>query len=247
MALIWSKQHDGVNYEVRAAGRTRRLYSNGVFHSSYNPARPVTGGVWDLLMMPAFLYPPGTIRRVLLLGVGGGTVIRQLREFVRPREIVAVDLNAVHLDVAQRFFGVRGNDVRLVHADAHDWLKRDRTRYDLVIDDLFGERDGEPVRAIDADANWCRRLRAHATARGAVSINCISPAELANIGFMRDDYLRDHYRSKFQLRATRDQNAVGLFLPHAATANELRRNLFAVPGLNPRQERKLQFAVRALA
>lgn len=247
MALIWSKQHDGVNYEVRAAGRTRRLYSNGVFHSSYNPARPVTGGVWDLLMMPAFLYPPGTIRRVLLLGVGGGTVIRQLREFVRPREIVAVDLNAVHLDVAQRFFGVRGADVRLVHADARNWLKQDRTRYDLVIDDLFGEREGEPVRAIDADANWCRRLHAHATTRGAVSINCISPAQLANTGFMHDDELRDHYRSKFQLRAVRDQNAVGLFLPHAATVNELRRNLFTVPGLNPRRERKLQFAVRALA
>src|SRR5690606_1943682 len=87
MALIWSKRHGNVKYEVRSAGNTRRLYSNGVFHSSYNPSRAITGGVWDLLMMPAFLYPPGAIRRVLLLGVGGGTVIRQLQAFVRPREI----------------------------------------------------------------------------------------------------------------------------------------------------------------
>ncbi|HEX7029000.1 MAG TPA: class I SAM-dependent methyltransferase [Gammaproteobacteria bacterium] len=246
MAILWSRQHDGVTYEVRAAGRTRRLYSNGVFHSSYNPARPVTGGVWDLLMMPAFFYPPGTVRRVLLLGVGGGTVIRQLREFVRPREVVAVDLNPVHLDVAQRFFGVGGSDVRLVHMDARDWLARDRTRYDLVIDDLFGEHDGEPVRAVEADAAWCTRLRARATVRGAVAINCISPAELAGTGFMKDGELRGHYRSRFQLRAARDQNAVGLFLPHAATAGELRRNLLAVPGLNPRRERKLRFSVRSL-
>lgn len=247
MAILWSKQHDGVTYEVRAAGRTRRLYSNGVFHSSYNPARPVTGGVWDLLMMPAFLYPPGTVRRVLLLGVGGGTVIRQLREFVRPQEIVAVDLNPVHLDIARRFFDVKGADVQLVQADARDWLKRDRRRYDLVIDDLFGERDGEPVRAIDADADWCDRLAARATPPGAVSINCLSPAELSNTGFMRDRELRARFRSRFQLRAARDQNAVGLFLPHLASATDLRRNLLAVPGLNPRRERRLQFAVRTLA
>src|SRR5690606_38618268 len=156
MALIWSKRHGNVNYEVRSAGNTRRLYSNGVFHSSYNPSRAITGGVWDLLMMPAFLYPPGAIRRVLLLGVGGGTVIRQLQAFVRPREIVAVDLDPVHLDVARRFFGVRGEDARLVHADAREWLDADDSRYDLVIDDLFGERDGEPVRAVTADAAWCR-------------------------------------------------------------------------------------------
>ncbi|HEX6930103.1 MAG TPA: class I SAM-dependent methyltransferase [Gammaproteobacteria bacterium] len=247
MAVLWATERDGTRYEVRSAGRTRRLYSNGVFHSSYNADRPVTGGVWDLLMMPAFLYPPGSIRRVLLLGVGGGTVIRQLREFVRPREIVAVDLNAVHLDVAQRFFGVRGRDVTLVHADARDWLARDRRRYDLVIDDLFGERDGEPVRAVTADTGWCRRLKARTTTRGAIAINCVSPAELANTGFLRDGELRRHFRSKFQLRAMRDHNAVGLFLPHLAAASELRRNLLAVPGLNPRRERKLQFAIRTLA
>ncbi|HEX6927785.1 MAG TPA: methyltransferase domain-containing protein [Gammaproteobacteria bacterium] len=246
MAVIWSKRQDGVRYEVRTAGRTRRLYSNGVFHSSYNADQPVTGGVWDLLMMPAFFYPPGTIRRVLLLGVGGGTVIRQLREFVRPREIVAVDLNPVHLDVATRFFGVGGDDVRLVEADARTWLGQDRSRYDLVIDDLFGEREGEPVRAITADAGWCEALRARTTAAGAVSINCISPAELSRTGFVTDRELRNRFASKLQLRSARDRNAVGLFLPHAVNAGQLRRNLLAVPGLNPRRERKLRFTVRML-
>lgn len=246
MAVVWSREVDGVIYEVRAAGSTRRLYSNGVFHSSYNPKRPVTGGVWDLLMMPAFFYPPGTIQRVLLLGAGGGTVIRQLREFVRPREIVAVDLNPVHLDVARRFFAVQGADVRLVRADAREWLARDRAHYDLVIDDLFGERDGEPVRAVNAEVAWCRQLRDRTTAAGAVAINCISPAELAKCGFLEDGELKAHFRSRFQLRATRDQNAVGIFLPHEATVGELRRNLLSVPRLNPRREHRLQFAARTL-
>lgn len=246
MAVIWSLQRDGVNYEVRAAGNTRRLYTDGVFHSSYNPAAPITGGVWDMLMMPAFLYPPGTVQRVLLLGVGGGTVVRQLREFVRPREIVAVDLNDVHLDIAQLHFGVQGRDVKLVHADAKNWLRKDKTRYDLVIDDLFNGSNGEPARAIAADSGWCKKLRARATPQGAIAINCISPAELAASGFMTDASLRAHFRSRFQLRAERDQNAVGIFLPHEVETSELRRNLLGVPGLNPRRVARLDFAIRRL-
>lgn len=246
MATLWKQQRDGVTYEVRAAGQTRRLYTDGVFHSSYNPAAPITGGVWDMLMMPAFLYPPGSVQRVLLLGVGGGTVIRQLREFVQPQEIVAVDVSDVHLDIAQRFFGVQGRDVQLVHADAKDWLLEDRTRYDLVIDDLFGGSNGEPARAIAADSAWCRKLRARTTKQGAIAINCISPAELAASGFMTDIDLRAHFRSRFQLRAERDQNAVGIFLPHDVETGELRRNLLGVPGLNPRRVARLDFSIRRL-
>lgn len=75
MAVLWEKHVDGVRYQVRAAGRTRRFYTDGVFHSQYNPLNPVTGHVWDLLMIPAFFYATGSVGRVLVLGVGGGAVI----------------------------------------------------------------------------------------------------------------------------------------------------------------------------
>ena len=52
MALLWERRVEGTLYQVRSAGRTRRLYTNGVFHSQYNPVRPVTGSVWDLLLLP---------------------------------------------------------------------------------------------------------------------------------------------------------------------------------------------------
>lgn len=246
MAILWSRQHDGVQYEVRAAGNTIRLYTDGVFHSSYNPSRPITGGVWDLMMMPAFFYPVGRIQRVLLLGVGGGTVIRQLREFVRPLEIVAVELNDIHLQIAREHFGAEGPDTQLIHADARDWLRTDRSRYDLVIDDLFGGRDGEPERAVEADADWCRRLAARTARKGAVAINCLSPAELNRTGFVTDAKLRDRFRGRLQLRAERDQNAVGIFLPKTREPAELRRNLAAVPRLNPKREPRLAFSVHTL-
>ena len=104
MAILWQKQQAGVLYEVRIAGNSRRLYTDGVFHSQYNPNTPVTGSVWDLLMLPAFFYPPNTIKRILVLGVGGGTIIQLLKRFVNPETITGVELNPVHLYVAKRFF-----------------------------------------------------------------------------------------------------------------------------------------------
>ena len=101
MALLWHKQDGNTRYEVRSAGNTRRLYTNGVFHSQYNSTQPVTGSVWDLLLLPAFFLPASSLKRVLVLGVGGGAVIRQLNHFLQPEQIVGVELNPVHLEVAR--------------------------------------------------------------------------------------------------------------------------------------------------
>ena len=54
MAILWQKKIKNTQYEVRSAGQTRRLYTDGVFHSQFNPNRAITGGVWDLLMLPTF-------------------------------------------------------------------------------------------------------------------------------------------------------------------------------------------------
>ena len=70
MAIVWSRSAGGNQYEVRSAGQSIRLYKNGVFHSQWNPNRPLAGGVWDLLFIPA-LFADRQISRVLVLGVGG--------------------------------------------------------------------------------------------------------------------------------------------------------------------------------
>ena len=72
MALLWEKRAGGVCYQVRTAGNTVRLYTNGVLHTQYNPTRLLTGSVWDLLLLGALFVPRERMRRVLLLGVGGG-------------------------------------------------------------------------------------------------------------------------------------------------------------------------------
>ena len=88
------------------------------------------------MLLPAYFRPVDTIRRVLVLGVGGGAVIRLLHHCMQPPEIVGIESDPVHIYIARRFFGVTSQMADLVEADAVGWL-RDYTgpKFDLIIDD----------------------------------------------------------------------------------------------------------------
>ena len=248
MAVIWQRRLNATHYEVRSAGRSRRLYTDGVFHSQFNPTQPVTGGVWDLLMLPAFFYPAGTIQRILMLGVGGGTVIRQLMRFLSPTAIVGVELNPVHLYVARRFFGIAHDRVHLVEADGVEWLNRYQgPPFDLIIDDLFGERDGEPVRAVAANARWLTTLVSRLAPKGLLTANFASTEALRSCAYFTNARVRRHFKAAFQLSNPQEENAVGAFLRQDSDSRILRDRLKTTPGLDPtRKSSKLRYRIRRL-
>ncbi|WP_347329535.1 spermidine synthase [Marinimicrobium locisalis] len=236
MALRWLRHEAGVRYEVRSAGGTLRLYSNGVFHSQYNPAQPVTGSVWDLLLLPAFALPAGRPARVLLLGVGGGAVIRQLNTFLSPDLIVGVELNPVHLEVAHGHFGAAANNVCLLEADARQWLAAYRgPSFDLVIDDLFGHVEGEAVRAIAVDTGWCRELMRVLSPEGALVMNFESERQLRRAALWREPPLRRHWADGQVLTTPHYENAIGAFFRQMPDWGDFERRLKAHPELDARR------------
>ena len=244
MALIWQKTLAATDYQVRSAGQTRRLYTNGVFHSQYNPNRPWTHGVWDLLMLPTLFHQPGQIRRVLVLGVGGGAVIRLLQEHIQPEEIIGIDLNTVHLSVARRFFGVKRSSAQLVRADACDWLRTYRgAPFDLIIDDLFGEEEGEPVRAVNLDVPWCRVLKRHLSTRGIIVVNTMGNRDLRESAFLSHPETARSFRSAWRLSLPLYDNVVGAFLRIDARHNTLYKALDVLPRT---AGRKLDFRMRSI-
>ncbi len=226
MAILWQKNLKGIRYEVRTAGMTRRLYTNGVFHSQYHPTRATTGGIWDLLMLPAFFFPPHRIRRVLVLGVGGGAVIRQLHRYLESVEIVGVELNPVHLEVAERFFGVKEAMAQLHVADAIQWVgDYQGPKFDMIIEDLFGEKHGEPVRAVTADIEWCRRLGKLLTPDGMLVMNFIDRAEMRQSACLGRQNLARNFKSAFQLSLPLYENVIVALLRSARESRDLRANL----------------------
>lgn len=248
MAILWKKQVNGMLYEVRTAGNSRRLYSGGVFHSQYNPTTPVTGSVWDLLTLPAFFHPHGSVKRVLVLGVGGGAVIRQLRHFVQPDEITGIERDPVHLYVARRFFGVKEENIELHEADAVQWINEyEGPRFDMIIDDLFGERDGEPVRAVRADTPWLDCLSRHLTRQGMLVINFTSSKELRQSAYFSDSPVARRFKTAFQLTVPRCDNAVGVFLRRDCDSQTMRSSLKKIPMLAAAlRTKKLRYHIRRI-
>ncbi|MCG6937583.1 MAG: oxidoreductase [Gammaproteobacteria bacterium] len=242
MAVLWSKQIAGTRYQVRTAGRTRRLYTDGVFHSQYQPERLHTGGVWDLLMMPALFYAPGHIRRILLMGVGGGSVIHLLRHYIQPEVIDGIELNPVHLQIARRFFGISPSLANLVQADAIAWLQNySGPRYDMIIDDLYGEEDGEPRRAVDLDSSWLSTIRKHLSPQGVMVLNTMSSRTLKQAACFTHAPLSKSFQSAYQLHLPVYHNAVGAVFRQPVQARGLRRRLAEYPALN-----QLDFRMRRL-
>ncbi|WP_334078998.1 spermidine synthase [Microbulbifer sp. M83] len=188
MALVWERHLEGNHYQVRSHGASVRLYTNGVFHSQWNPRDPLKGSLWELLLLPAFFRDARQLRSVLVLGVGGGAVIRLLQRFVGPERIVGVDLDPVHLDVARNYFGAGSGtgQIELVCADAREFMADTTSRasqYDLVIDDLFGHIDGEARRTVPVDPAWCHRLLGSLSPAGVLVGNFGSRREMLASGW----------------------------------------------------------------
>ncbi|MBA56483.1 MAG: hypothetical protein CMK89_18690 [Pseudomonadales bacterium] len=249
MAIEFDRVHQGRHYQVRSAGRTRRLYTDGVFHSQYNPNHPVTGSVWDLLFLPSQFYLPEDIRRVLVLGVGGGAVIHMLNRFMQPESIVGVELSKLHIQLARRYFDLKYPNLELVQANAIDWMiEYQGEPFDLIIDDLYFEEEGEPQRAIAADASWFDLLTEHLTDQGALVMNFVNYREWRNSAYFSEEFVRESFASVYQFATPTCHNAVVGFLRKPTETRMLRQTLITKPGLNPElSSSRLRYAVKKIA
>ena len=176
--IVWQRSHAGCDYQIRTAGNSTRLYRNGVFHSQYNGRRLLNGGVWDMLWLPLCFRPPHQVCRVLMLGVGAGAALKKIHDLYPHADLTGVDIDAQHLRIARRFTRLHGNNIELIEGDAKAWLQAAaRTKYDVIIDDLFTEQDGEPKRAFSFDAHWLGLLRRRLANNGVLVANCVSLRE----------------------------------------------------------------------
>lgn len=241
MTLLWEQRTTDTHYSVRQSGASIRLYSNRVFHSQWNPNKPFAGGVWDCLSLPVLYRPVETTRRILLLGVGGGAVIRQLQCLTQFTHLSAIEIDAQHLDIARRWFGVTDVRVDLVHADAIEWMaNRSGERYDLIIDDLFGHSEGEPLRACSLTPNWVELLRSNLTDRGLLVVNCVNSHELKQALPVFSD---SGFRHGFRWTLPAYENAIGVLSQESLQARDWSRQLEEA-GLDGPTQRQARSTVR---
>jgi spermidine synthase len=137
MARLYASTATASRVEVKVGRRGRALRINGTFASWYEPGRSNTGSVWDALAAPLLMLPPARRRSVLILGLGGGSAARLVRALAPRAEIVGVEFDGEVLQAAREHFDLDEIGVRVVEADARDYLRRARRQFDVVIEDVF--------------------------------------------------------------------------------------------------------------
>jgi spermidine synthase len=122
---------------VREGRGGLELRVDGTLASLYRPRDAATGAVWRALAAPLAALPPERLRRVLLLGLGGGSAVRVVRALAPRAQIVGVEIDAEVLAAARRHFGLAALGVETRLGDARSVLRHERRRFDAVIEDVF--------------------------------------------------------------------------------------------------------------
>jgi spermidine synthase len=132
-------------------------------------------------MVAAFLLWQPEPRRVLLIGVGGGSVPMAVRKLRPAARIDAVDIDPVVIEAAQRWFDLRPDALLSVHAvDGLAFVARARIageRYDAILLDAF---DAEGIPAPLFSSGFLADLRALLTNDGIFLANTFAGAPSAD-------------------------------------------------------------------
>lgn len=117
-------------------------------------------------------------KRVLVIGMGGGTFTRMVRRHVATARTDAVEIDPVVVDVAKRFFFLEEDARTRVHiTDGAAFLASARTKYDVIFLDAY---DGEDFPAHLASDAFFALVRERLTKGGVAVMNlAIEDEEIA--------------------------------------------------------------------
>ncbi len=121
-------------FEVQRTLRGYRMKENGSVLSEILSGPGATNSVFDVLAAAVAEFSPGP--EVGLLGFAGGGLIAPLRQAGSTQTVHSVDLDRRGYELFQKVSASWCGPVSFVQADAMDWLRSRRGRFDAVIEDL---------------------------------------------------------------------------------------------------------------
>lgn len=126
-------------------------------------------------MFTSYLYQPNP-RRVLIVGLGGGAMVRFLAHHEPQVQVDAVEIDPVVVKLADQYFGTRtGGNVRIHTADAVKFIASTTDRYDVILMDAFlrpsDDTDSTGVPKGFKTIEFLKRLKQSLAPGGVVAFN----------------------------------------------------------------------------
>lgn len=155
-------------------GKFRELLFNMTVQSRMDMTNPFgPGNTYTDSLPMATLIRPG-IKRVLMIGLGGGTGAKKFWHDDPGITIDVVEVDPMVVDVAQRFFDVHPNDRLRIHlSDGRTFLNQSAERWDLIIIDAYTtNRYGDTIPPHLATREFFDGVASHLTAGGILHFHC---------------------------------------------------------------------------
>ena len=118
----------------------------------------------------AAIYPQD-IKRVLVLGLGGGAVPIYLARFLPDATVDSVEVDPGVIEAAKKYFGLRETErFHLIEGDGRIYLNRHSEKYDIIVLDAFS---GSYIPFHMMTKEFYQLAREHLAPHGVVAINIL--------------------------------------------------------------------------
>lgn len=173
--ILVTERESAYNYiqVVRVGDEIQLVLNEGVgIHSIYNPKQILTQGPWDYFMIaPYFNKPPFTqnqVRRACIIGLGAGTVPREINAAYGPIPIDGVEIDGAIVDIGRQYFHMNEPNLHVIVQDGRYYLQTTSRKYDLIGIDAY-QQPYIPFQL--ATLEFFQEVRAHLTPSGVAVID----------------------------------------------------------------------------
>jgi len=158
---------------VKVGDETQLILNEGVgIHSIYNPNSILTQGPWDYFMIaPYFNNPPFTqnqVRKVAIIGLGGGTAVREFSAAYGPIPIDGVEIDSAIVNMGRQYFRMNEPNLHVVLQDGRYFLQTSSQKFDVVAIDAY-QQPYVPFQLTTKE--FFQEVRNHLTPTGVTVIN----------------------------------------------------------------------------
>lgn len=109
-----------------------RIDAGGLTQSGHVMIGIFSSGIKNLL--PKDFVP----KKILMLGLGGGSVVKWLAKKYQDASITAVEIDPVMIKIAKEHFHVdKVKNLKIITADAVDYIKTTKDHFDLILLDCY--------------------------------------------------------------------------------------------------------------
>lgn len=172
---LLTERESAYNYiqVVKVGNETQLILNEGVgIHSIYDPDNTLTGGPWDYFLdAPYFNNPPFTqqqVRNVCVIGLGAGTIPRELTAAYGPIPIDGVELDGEIVNLARQHFHMDEPNLHVIVQDGRYYLQTTQKKYDEIGIDAY-QQPYVPFQL--ATKEFFQEVRSHLTPTGVAVIN----------------------------------------------------------------------------